>query len=62
MKKLALGVTFALCASAAAADGYTDPIVEAPVIADAAAASSAPTPGMVLALTTLIIFGVGLSN
>ena len=62
MKKLALGAVFALCASAAAADGYTDPVVEAPVVAAAAAESSAPAAGLVLALTTLIILGVGMAN
>ncbi|WP_136441466.1 hypothetical protein [Pacificoceanicola onchidii] len=62
MKKLATAMVFALAATTANADGYSDPIVAPAVIADAAVESSAPSATLVMVLATLTVFGTALSH
>ncbi len=66
MKSLVSAVLFAAFASSATAGALTDPIVEpvlSPVmIEDEAASSSAPSGSLVIALSTLIVFGAALGK
>lgn len=64
MKKVFAAAALAFAAQGALAGGYEEPVYTAPVMApvvveEAAHNSSANTAGIVLALTTLIILGVG---
>lgn len=64
MKKIAVGVTFLIAASAANAGALNDPIVETPpaVIVQETADSSAPSASLIMALSVLTVFGAALSH
>ncbi|MCT4553381.1 MAG: hypothetical protein N4A53_01720 [Pelagimonas sp.] len=61
-KTLAVFAISAALATPALASGPTDPIVAPEVIMTAAAESSTPSAPLVLGLTTVIVFSVGLAN
>lgn len=62
MRHLAASLILISLAATAQAGGLDDPIIEPVVIADAAAASSAPSAAFVLGLMTLVVLGTAAAN
>jgi hypothetical protein len=66
MKAIVLGASLFIAASSASAGGYdapvVEPVVEPVVIVEDAADSSANSAGLVLGITTLLLFGAAAVN